>query len=149
VRDGCVTYPKLRRPEPVEGLPLFLDTSAMTFWVYMLHCNGGAIYTGETDNLDRLVAQHESGALPGFTHDRRPVTLVWSENFQTRLEAKTVEQEIKGWSKAKKLALIRGDWTLVSALSQNSIEKEKAALRQAQGDGFETRNERSDLRQLT
>ena len=74
----------------------------MSFWAYMLHCRGGQFYVGHTDDLDRRVAQHRSGALPGFTADRLPVALVWSETFQTRVEAQATERKLKGWSRAKR-----------------------------------------------
>jgi len=90
----------------------------VTFWTYMLHCHGGAFYVGHTDNLDRRIAQHQAGTLPSFTRDRLPVTLVWSETFETRIEALEMERRIKGWSRAKKMALIRGDWSRLSALAR-------------------------------
>jgi predicted GIY-YIG superfamily endonuclease len=107
----------------------------MSFWAYMLHCSDGHFYVGHSDNLEQRIAQHQSGIFPGYTHSRRPVTLVWSENFQSRDEAKAAENQIKGWSRLKKLALIRGDWSMISNLARNSVDKEKAALRQAQGNG--------------
>ncbi len=90
----------------------------MTFWTYLLHCRGGAYYVGHTDDLERRIAQHQTGAIPGFTADRLPVILVWSESFQTRDEAREAERRIKGWSRAKKMALIRGDWRLISVFSK-------------------------------
>ncbi len=91
----------------------------MPFWAYMLHCRGGAYYTGHTDNLDVRVAQHQRGVLKGFTSERLPVELVWSEEFPTREEALSAELRIKGWSRAKKRALIRGDWGRISQLAQS------------------------------
>jgi putative endonuclease len=44
---------------------------------------------------------------PGYTYKRRPVELIWSDMFQTRNDAKAAEKQIKGWSRAKKEALIR------------------------------------------
>ena len=99
----------------------------MSFWAYMLHCNAGRFYVGHTDNLEARLAQHETGAIRGFTSSYLPVTLVWSQEFPSRYEALAAERQIKGWTRAKKLALIRGDWNLISALS-----KSKAGLRQAQ-----------------
>lgn len=64
------------------------------------------------------MAEHKSGHIPGFTADRLPVILVWSEAFQTRDEAREAERRLKGWSRAKKMALIRGDWDRVSLLSK-------------------------------
>ena len=88
------------------------------FWCYMLHCRGGYFYIGHTDDLERRAAQHSIGALPGFTADHLPVELVWSQEFPTRYEAQTAEKQIKGWSRAKKMALIRGDWARISALAK-------------------------------
>ena len=88
------------------------------FWVYMLHCRGGYFYVGHTDDLEHRMAQHTSGALPGFTADHLPVELVWSQEFPTRYEAQTAEKQIKGWSRAKKMALIRGDWARITVLAK-------------------------------
>ncbi|QIG81619.1 GIY-YIG nuclease family protein [Stakelama tenebrarum] len=90
----------------------------MAFWAYMLHCRTGRFYVGHTDDLDRRIAEHESGLIPGFTAEHLPVKLVWSESFQTRIEALEIERRLKGWSRAKKMALIRGDWDRVSALAK-------------------------------
>ena len=90
----------------------------MAFWCYLLHCSGGAFYVGHTDDLERRVAEHQVGVIPGFTRDHLPVKLVWSEAFPTRLEALEAEKRIKGWSRAKKLALIRGDWGEISLLAK-------------------------------
>ena len=88
----------------------------MTFWAYMLHCRGGAYYVGHTDDLDYRIGQHQSGLVAGFTADHLPVALVWSQDFPSRHEAKTAEKQINGWSRAKKMALIRGDWDRISML---------------------------------
>jgi putative endonuclease len=104
----------------------------MSFWTYMLHCADRSFYIGHTDNLDRRMAQHQAGTFQGYTATRRPVSLVWSENFQTRIEALEAEHRLKGWSRAKKLALIRGDWAGISILAQNREEKERASTSSAQ-----------------
>ncbi|WP_029920844.1 GIY-YIG nuclease family protein [Nevskia soli] len=84
----------------------------MAFWTYILRCNDGAYYTGHTDNLEQRINQHQHGEIPGFTsNNRRPVQLVFSQAFSTREEALTAELQIKSWSRAKKEALIRGDWS--------------------------------------
>ena len=89
------------------------------FWAYMLHCRGGFYYVGHTDDLERRVAQHTTGAVAGFTADHLPLAPVWSQDFPTRDEAKAAEKQIKGWSRAKKMALIRGDWGRISTLAKN------------------------------
>jgi len=99
----------------------------MSFWAYILHCNAGRFYVGHTDDLERRIWQHETGAIAGFTRDYLPVKLVWFQEFATRDEAKAAEKQIKGWSRAKKMALIRGDWAKISELA-----KSRSGLRQAQ-----------------
>ncbi|WP_118856898.1 GIY-YIG nuclease family protein [Sphingomonas mesophila] len=91
----------------------------MSFWAYMLHCNAGRFYVGHTDDLERRIAQHERGALPGFTRNYLPVELVRSQEFTTRAEAKEAERQIKGWRRDKKLALIRNDWDAISRLAKS------------------------------
>lgn len=82
----------------------------MSFFVYILRCSDSSYYTGHTDDLDRRIAQHQQGILPGYTHDRRPVELMFSESFSTRDEALAREMQVKDWSRAKKEALFRSDW---------------------------------------
>ncbi|MGL4314444.1 MAG: GIY-YIG nuclease family protein [Sphingomonas sp.] len=86
----------------------------MAFWTYILQCCDGSFYTGHTDDLDRRMAQHATGGYCDYTAKRQPVTLVWSQDFPTRLEALEAERRIKPWSRAKKEALIAGDWVALS-----------------------------------
>ena len=86
----------------------------MTFHVYILRCADGTYYTGHTDDLERQVAQHQSGAIPGYTHDRRPVALMWAQDFPTRIEALERERQVKDWSRTKKEALFRDAGTAVT-----------------------------------
>jgi predicted GIY-YIG superfamily endonuclease len=82
----------------------------MSFFTYMLHCCDGSYYVGHTDDLEARIAHHHAGSYPGYTRHRRPVTLVWSQDFSSRDEAFAAERQIKGWSRAKKEALIHTDW---------------------------------------
>lgn len=90
----------------------------MAFWMYMLQCSDGSFYAGHTDNLDQRIAQHQHGQGSEHTRIRRPVQLVYSQAFATREEAMTAELQIKSWSRAKKKALIAGDWIALSAASK-------------------------------
>lgn len=81
----------------------------MSFYAYMLRCADRSYYTGHTDNLEHRIGSHQSGQLEGYTHTRRPVELVWSQDFPSRIEALEAERQIKGWSRRKKEALIAGD----------------------------------------
>ena len=82
----------------------------MRYHVYILRCSDGSYYTGHTENLESRLAAHQSGHFGGYTHTRLPVTLVFTQKFPTRVEALASERRIKGWSRAKKEALIAGDW---------------------------------------
>jgi predicted GIY-YIG superfamily endonuclease len=97
----------------------------MGFWTYMLHCGDDSFYVGHTDDLDCRIAQHFSGEFGGYTSTRLPVQLVWSDEFPSRYEALLAERRIKGRRRTKKLALIRGDWSLIRQLARNTAEKEK------------------------
>jgi putative endonuclease len=81
-------------------------------YVYMLRCADGSYYVGSAtgSDLSKRVAEHETGAYRGYTFPRRPVQLAWSEYFDRITDAIAVERQIKGWSRAKKEALIGGDW---------------------------------------
>ena len=90
----------------------------MGFYVYILRCADGSYYTGHTDDLEARLAAHQTGILRNYTLNRRPVTLVFAEELPSRLEALEQERRIKGWSRAKKEALISRDWDKLVALSR-------------------------------
>jgi predicted N-formylglutamate amidohydrolase/predicted GIY-YIG superfamily endonuclease len=102
----------------------------MSFWVYMLRCSDGLFYTGHTDDLDRRLSEHQSGTYAGFTHQRRPVELVWSDQCLDRESAFNIERQIKGWSRLKKIALIEGRFDDLPGLSKS--RHNSTVLRQAQ-----------------
>jgi predicted GIY-YIG superfamily endonuclease len=89
------------------------------FWVYILRCSDGSYYTGHTDNLEMRIGQHQTGECAGYTLTRRLLEIAWSQEFPTREEALSAERHIKGWSRKKKEAMIRGDWAEVSRLAQS------------------------------
>ena len=93
----------------------------MAFSVYLLRCNDGSYYVGHTEDLEFRLAQHQAGALGGYTAKRRPVTLAWCDTFAERDQAVWVERKLKGWSRAKKEALIAGDWELIKELARKRV----------------------------
>ena len=121
--------PLTLHPEPVEGLSRLgvarageMDKAGPTlaYHVYMLRCSDCSYYAGHTNYLEHRLAAHERGAIEGYALSRRPVELVFSDRFSTRLEAFHRERQIKGWSRAKKEALIKGDWDGLVELSNRS-----------------------------
>ena len=99
----------------------------MGAYVYMLRCADGSFYIGSAtgDDLSVRIDQHNAGSYPGYTFKRRPVVLVWSEHFDRITDAIAVERQLKGWSRAKKEALIRSDWTDIGRLSQRRAGRAK------------------------
>ncbi len=76
----------------------------MSFFAHLLRCADTTYHAGHTDCLDSRIAQHESGECGGYTATLRPVALA-------------TEQHIKGWSRAKKEALIARDWKRIQQLA--------------------------------
>jgi tRNA/rRNA methyltransferase len=102
----------------------------LQFHVYILRLSDGHYYVGHTDDLGTRIAQHQSGAIPGFTRDKRPVEFLWSEQFPERDQAFAAERQIKGWSRAKKEALMRGDFGALKDLARR-----RSVLRDAASPG--------------
>ncbi|MDQ3482046.1 MAG: GIY-YIG nuclease family protein, partial [Pseudomonadota bacterium] len=100
----------------------------MAFWVYILECSDGRYYTGHTDNLESRISQHEARGHCDFTSRRRPIRLIWSQEFPSRIEALEAERRIKPWSRAKKEALIRGDWASISYFARPPKERPSTSL---------------------
>jgi putative endonuclease len=87
-------------------------------FLYILRCSDGSYYVGTTRTaLEIRVAEHNAGTLGGYTSTRRPVTLVYSQWFDRITDAIENERKLKKWSRAKKEALIRGDFEALRQLS--------------------------------
>jgi len=95
----------------------------VAFWVYLLRCADGSYYAGHTDDFEKRIGEHTTGGCGGYTATRLPVELVWNQECATRIEALSFERQIKGWTRAKKEALIRGDWEEISRLAKSNTEK--------------------------
>lgn len=88
-------------------------------YVYIVRCRDGSLYTGSTrGSLDDRINQHNQGSFGGYTETRRPVTLIFAEHFDSIVDAIAAERQIKGWTRAKKEALARGDFEALTALSR-------------------------------
>ncbi len=90
----------------------------MAFHVYMLECSDRTIYTGHTDNIEARLGAHHRGMFRSYTSRRRPLRLLFVEEFPSREEALAAERQIKGWRRSKKLALARGDWDEIQRLAR-------------------------------
>jgi len=87
--------------------------------VYILKCSDGSYYTGVTNDIERRLYEHQEGLIEGcYTHNRRPVKLVYIEESSDIISVISREKQIKGWTRSKKEALIRGDYGKLSELSR-------------------------------
>lgn len=91
------------------------------YFVYILLCSDNSYYTGITNNLERRFHEHQSGENPQcYTYKRRPLKLVFYESFGDVNQAIAFEKQVKGWRRAKKEALINGNWDLLPQLSKTA-----------------------------
>jgi putative endonuclease len=89
-------------------------------FVYIVRCSDGSYYTGRSSvSVEKRVSEHNLGVYDGYTKSRRPVTLVFSEHFERVTDAIAFERQVKGWTRAKKEALIRRDWAKLSELARS------------------------------
>ena len=92
-------------------------------WIYILECADGSYYTGSTTDLGRRLQEHNRGKGSKYTRGRRPVRLVYSIQFETLAEAYRIEKQVKSWNRAKRQALIRGEFELLSELAKPRRQK--------------------------
>lgn len=90
----------------------------MPYYVYMMASHQRTIYVGVTNDLERRVAEHQTGAIPGFTRRYHVHHLVYYEETSDVVAAIAREKQIKGWRRERKIALIESDnpeWRDLSA----------------------------------
>ena len=85
--------------------------------IYILKCADGSYYTGITRRtVEERLSEHAQGQIAGcYTFTRRPVKLVFAEYYERIDEAVAAERRIKGWSRAKKEAYMRADFSFIRA----------------------------------
>jgi putative endonuclease len=118
----------------VFGCRFFITLAFMVLFVYILECADGSFYTGVTNNLDRRIAEHQEGDDPkAYTFSRRPVKLVYFEDHSDPHYAIDREKQIKGWSRKKKIAMIKGEWDKLPELSKSKSNSSNAIARTSTG----------------
>ena len=99
-RDSPVATPSAPRPEARRY-------NGVVHFVYIVRCRDGSLYTGYARDPHQRERVHNSGRGARYTSGRLPVTLAYSEPFDSKSEALRRECEVKRWSRTKKEALIR------------------------------------------
>ncbi|HEY8006215.1 MAG TPA: GIY-YIG nuclease family protein [Methylocella sp.] len=104
--------------------------------IYILHCADGSYYTGITRrSVEERVSEHAQGLVDGcYTASRLPVLLMFSEYYGRIDEAVAAERRMKGWSRAKKEAYIRGDFERLSALARRRSSKKSSPFETGPSD---------------
>jgi putative endonuclease len=97
----------------------------MLHLVYILKCSDDSCYVGVTSDLNQRVYKHNVGEGAKWTSLRRPVKLAYSEQHESESEALRRERQIKGWTRAKKEALIAGESAALKLLSKTRQRKER------------------------
>ena len=95
-----------------------LESTMKNYYVYIMASKSRTLYTGVTNNLVRRVYEHKQKLIPGFTKKYNIARLVYCETFPDVRAAIAREKQIKGWLRAKKIALIESlnpDWKDLSA----------------------------------
>ncbi len=89
------------------------------YYIYILKCSDGLLYTGFTNNVERRFLEHQKGEnKSSFTYRRRPVELIFYQEFNDVNQAIYFEKKLKKWSAKKKLALANGDFDMLQILSE-------------------------------
>ncbi|CAO5016241.1 MAG: GIY-YIG nuclease family protein [Microcystis sp. M015S2] len=107
-------------------------------YMYILECCDGSFYVGSTKNLPRRLWQHQNGFGANHTRKRLPVKLVYAEYYDHVANAFYREKQVQGWSRAKKMALMRSDWDSLHILAECQNESH---YRNFSVDGGLTRDE--------
>ncbi|MEX0812607.1 MAG: DEAD/DEAH box helicase family protein [Chitinophagales bacterium] len=115
-KDEEIDFPEIETKEEAYG------------YMYILQCADGSFYTGSTKELALRIEQHKNGEGANFTAKNLPIKLVYYETFERIDEAFKREKQIQKWSRAKKIALIKGDIELLKRLSKNKSEQKVGEL---------------------
>ena len=108
----------------------------MSAYLYIVRCRDGSYYVGTTRaSLEERIAQHNAGMFDGYTARRRPVVLVFHEEFGRITDAIAAERRVKGWRRDKKEALIRGDYAVLRELSIAYEKRRNGNERPSTGSG--------------
>ena len=112
-----------------------------TAYTYILQCANGKYYVGSTTNLEARLNEHQSGMGGKFTSTHLPVKLVYFEEYSSIHMAFSRERQLHGWSRAKKEALIRGDYEALRPLASAGSATGSKSLVSAGSATKEKRNE--------
>jgi putative endonuclease len=103
-------------------------------WMYILECSDESYYVGSTNDLQRRIWEHNEGLGAKYTARRRPVKLVYAAEFASIAEAYEREKQVQGWGRAKRQALIDGDYAALPELARKDFERHRTGRRFGPGE---------------
>jgi putative endonuclease len=86
------------------------------FYVYIIQCANGQLYTGMTNDVERRFEEHRSGHGGHYTSYAGATKLLYKEEYNTSQEAAKRETQLKGWTRRKKIALMQNNLALLKKL---------------------------------
>ncbi|QKT09302.1 GIY-YIG nuclease family protein [Gordonia sp. X0973] len=95
----------------------------MGAYMYILRCADDSFYVGSTTDLERRVYQHNEGEGAAYTRRRRPVKLEYAAEFESIVEAYAFEKQVQNWSRAKRQALIDGDFDRLQESARKKFDR--------------------------
>lgn len=95
-------------------------TEHALYSVYILRCSDGSYYVGHANDVQQRVVAHNEGRGAAWTSCRKPVVLVYQQACESKAAAVARERQLKGWTRAKKQALIDGDTARLKELSKRT-----------------------------
>lgn len=120
---GSTSSPTIEQETEINFDEVIIKESANGY-IYILQCNDGSFYVGSTKDLTKRIEEHKNGESAEYTKAHAPIKLVYYETFDRIDLAFAREQQLKKWSKAKKIALIKKDIELLKELSKNKSNRE-------------------------
>jgi putative endonuclease len=105
------------KPQSCDSQMPQQKTDVRIYYVYMLRCIDGSFYVGVTNDVERRYNEHCAGHdKTSYTFTRRPLRLVYVDEFQSPVDAISFEKRLKSWTHMKKRAFADKDWPLLKRL---------------------------------
>jgi len=102
-----------------QSRPPSIRKNLKTYYIYIIKCTDGLLYTGFTNDITRRFKEHQEGKNKNsFTYKRRPLELIFYQEFNDVEQAIYFEKKIKKWSAVKKLALANENFEMLQLLSE-------------------------------
>jgi len=114
--------------------------------MYILECADGSYYVGSTNDLERRIWEHNEGIGAKYTARRRPVRLVCAEEYASIAEAYAREKQVQGWGRAKREALICGDYAALPELARKNFKPIKPGANRPDGPKPAEQKQKRSLR---